>query len=551
MWITLLRLRQLSGECRALTDVPRGVAMVLLMAVAAAVSGCNEYVKQSESFVKPYSQGQYEAAAAATFEVCGPVGTSSQPSGPREDSQPEQTASAPGVESRALPLCADIDDMTAMVKSAKRDAVLARVEQGIVLRYAGRIEESCIAFDHADQLMAKFGDAPSISLSREAIAALTNLSTLDYRGCGYDRIMANVYKALNFMELGQLEAARVELKRAYEAQKDAVAHRAEAIEKAAAAARASADDNAAADGKGQYDWERASADPGLVAARTQVLQEIEDMSPYAPFANPFAEYLRGVYFLAAAQDASDRESAILSFRRTAGMTKDNPYVLEDIECAERLAEGGASEPLTYVFLESGMAPRRGAVRIDVPIFVVGMAVGKNLGVDYVGASFPKLVPIPGGPEHLEIETSERACSTALLMDMDSVIAAEFKEELPLIITKTLMCTAAKAAAAYGLNAATRGNSWANIATRVATTVYQAAVNEADLRTWRTLPKRVCVARFPTPADRKLMVAAPGSAAVPVQLADAPVNIVYVKAPSNDAALAIRSFAIGSRVASTQ
>jgi hypothetical protein len=102
------------------------------------------------------------------------------------------------------------DEVNAVVKkSASNDKLIFRLEQGAILRAAGQFQESNAALDQADVLVQRFDSEPDFQISRETFAALTNLTTLDYKGTCYDRIMMNVYKALNYMELGQPEQARV------------------------------------------------------------------------------------------------------------------------------------------------------------------------------------------------------------------------------------------------------------------------------------------------------------------------------------------------------
>ncbi len=119
--------------------------------------------------------------------------------------------------------------------------------------------------------------------------------------------------------------------------------------------------------------------------------------------------------------------------------------------------------------------------------------------------------------------------------MDSVIAKEFRDEIPLIITKTIVATVAKAAGAYGLNrvAEEQGGPIAGLLTRIATTATQVAINIADTRTWTTLPKEFQICRLPTPADRKILVASPfGAPQATIALLDGTVNVVFVKSILN-------------------
>ena len=61
-----------------------------------------------------------------------------------------------------------------------KDAVVWRLEQGAVLRAAERFEESNQAFDKAEELVNKYEEAAKMSVSREALATVTNLTTLPY-----------------------------------------------------------------------------------------------------------------------------------------------------------------------------------------------------------------------------------------------------------------------------------------------------------------------------------------------------------------------------------
>ena len=67
------------------------------------------------------------------------------------------------------------------------------------------------------------------------------------------------------------------------------------------------------------------------------------------------------------------------------------------------------------------------------------------------------------------------------------------------------------------------------------------INIADTRSWTTLPKEFQVARIPTPADRKLVLATPGAAPVDVTVADGIVNVVYVKSVVASSPLLVSQF----------
>lgn len=467
------------------------LSVAVVVAACMSLAGCS-YNKKSDAFMKSYERGEFTVAAVEASKVAK--------------------------------------------KSSKCDQVICRLEEGTVLRAAGLIQASNHAFDMADEMIDLYDQEANIKISREAFAAVTNLTTMDYKGSGYDRIMMNTYKALNFMELGDLDQARVELRRAYERQKEAVERYAKKIE-ADEKVRQEKVENAEA----AYDLNKANEDEKLQNDLKSQYAELVDMSAYEDYVNPFSEYVQGIFFLTTGGDNDDRERARTSLRRVGGMIQNNEYVSQDIALAEIVANGGPIPPTTYVLFESGMAPQRKSIRIDIPIFLVNIAY-KDTNVDYVGASFPRLQKCEGGLEYLLIRTAGQTYRTATLTDMDAVVMQEFKNELPMVITRTLIAAGTKAALAYAANRATEGNRWTNIVTRVSTTIYQAGLNQADLRTWRTLPKQFHVARFPTPEDRQLAIALPnGQALDPIQIDDGVVNVVYVKSVNAAHVPSIRQF----------
>jgi len=405
-------------------------------------------------------------------------------------------------------------------KSAKNDRVIFRLEQGACQRAADELPDSNKAFDRAEELITKYDEQPDISISREALAALTNLTTLDYKGYCYDRIMMNVYKALNYMELGDLERARVELRRAYEQQRAAVERFSKQIE---AAQKATNDHK-----QGDFDVSRAESDPQFQGKIKQAYANVPDMTAYEKYANPFAEYLQGIFYMSDAAGADDRERAATAFRRAAGMVPANQYVPQDVSLSNDVANGQPLPAMTYVLFETGLAPVRVEFRIDIPVFLVNIVTPTY--INYVGAAFPKLEFQQGSTEPLTIRADGQQYQTAVICDMDAVIAQEFNNELPIVITKTLISAGTKAAIAFAAGYSVRGQDpFIQLLVQGAAFGYQYGTTRADLRTWQTLPKQFQIARFPTPPDGQISIVLPnGGVLGPIQMGDDTVNIVYIK-----------------------
>jgi uncharacterized protein len=407
-------------------------------------------------------------------------------------------------------------DKMAEKNADNKDAVIWRLEQGAVLRADGQYEASNKAFDAAQDKMDQYEQEAKVKVSNETGALLSNQAELPYRGRAYDGIMLNTYEALNYLALGEPDKARPELIRAYQRQQDAVQDNQKRIEKV---------QEEAANNKNSAAIKKAENDSGLQSQIQNASTNLNHLKPYAAYVNPFTVYLDGLFFMTDAADNSDLERARKSFERVTEMAPDNRYVKQDETMVDNLINGRPLPPTTFVIFETGRAPEREQVRISIPIIVTK--------VSYIGAAFPTLKPREDYESSLTVTEGGENLTTSLVSDMDSVIGLDFKNELPIIITKTIAATVVKGGAAYAANqGAGQQNNWAGLVMQISTAIYQAAVNIADERTWTTLPKQFQVCHFPTPADRKIELEMPGQRQrIPVTINDGTINLIYVKSIS--------------------
>jgi len=412
----------------------------------------------------------------------------------------------------SLPNAATAAARMADQNANNKDAIVWRLEQGAALRGNGQCEASNKAFDQAQDRIDQYSQEARVKVGNEAAALLSNQANLPYTGRAYDGIMLNTYKALNYLQLGEPDKARVELIRAYQRQQDAVTDNQRRIEKV---------QGEAAKSKDKATMDKAQADPKFKSQMQGAYTDLDNLKAYANYVNPFTVYLDGLFFMADAADASDLERAHKSLERVAGFASDNNYVKQDLATVDDLINGKPLPPTTYVIFETGCAPVRGQIRIDIPIIVTK--------VSYVGAAFPTLKPQGNYQPSLTVTANGTSQTTSLVASMDSVIGLDFKNEMPVVITKTIAATVTKAVAAYAVNeAANQQSSLLGFASQIGTAVAQVAVNIADTRTWTTLPKEFQACRIPTPPDRKIELTVGGSQKTSVTIADGTINIVYVK-----------------------
>lgn len=408
-----------------------------------------------------------------------------------------------------------------------KDRLVWLLESGTALRVLGDFTNSQRYFDAAASAVSEYDQQARVSLSRESFALVSNQENLPYRGRWCDRIMLHTYRALNFLAMGQIHKARPELIRAYQLQQEAVREHARQIERAREA-EANAPDRELI--------ERVRSDPAFQDRVAQLCPMPEGFHLYADFVNPFTVYLDGLYFLYAGEGGSDLERAVKSLNRVGEVVSDRELIRADLEQAARIGAGHTPEPTTYVILESGLGPILEQDRLDIPILVYD--------VSYVGLAMPRLVFREGALPSLAVELGGATVQTVQLASMDAVFAREFKSELDLVLTKTLISAVAKATAAYFINREVRQHSESlGLLARLLTAAAQAAVNIADTRCWTTLPKTFSVARVPTPASRRITLRAIGHPPVTVNLLDGTINVVYVRSLTATGPLLIHQFVL--------
>ena len=363
----------------------------------------------------------------------------------------------------------------------ERNAVIDALELGAVENIAGQWKQSDASLGRAWDLMEAQGEPGDPTFMQNLAAISVNERALDYMGGSTDRTMCATLRAIDLLASGDPVNARVELKRAQFAQEDAEARYRERIEKARKRMEKKESDLGSIESSSQF--KAASADAwGDLEAR---------FTPYRGWTVPFTDWLTAVLLIVDGVDGGDRNRAIDLLRRVGGTIGPVPAIESDLKLAESQAP---RPPQVWVVLGSGFAPIREEVVFRLPAFIPEMP--------FIGVAFPKLVQSPAGLIPATMAGQGSPVPLNEVCDMGSVIAHEFKAELPLITGRAIGAALAKAAASLAANIAARnsGNDWALLATMVATNVYGYSTTMADLRTWRSLPRAWSVARVPRPAD---------------------------------------------------
>jgi hypothetical protein len=411
---------------------------------------------------------------------------------------------------------------------ADKDTVIWRLEEGTALRAASQYQESIAAFDAAEDKINAYDEQAKVSVSKETGALLSNQANLPYKGRDYDKVMLNAYKALDYLQLGEPDKARVEFMRAAQRQQDAEENNRRRIEKEEAEIQKLADSTNNTDVAAKNMADKANADTNFTQQVASDYGYLDEFKAKAIYVNPFVYYVSGLYFLTANGDQSDLTRARDAFRFTLGSIGENKFIKQDLEMVDQALNGTPTPPTTYVIFETGCAPERDQIRIPIPLFLAGVR-----DVPYVGAAFPTLKKQGGQLPSLTVTAAGTNETTVLLASIDSAVGQDFKNALPTIITKTIISAGMKAAASYGANKEMeKENVWVKLLVKAAMIGAQLAVDIADTRTWNTLPKEFQFCRIPTPPDRKIELSGPnGESKTEVLIGDGTVNLIYVKSIS--------------------
>jgi hypothetical protein len=92
----------------------------------------------------------------------------------------------------------------------KRNRLLYQLDRGMLAFSAGEFSEAIQAFEKAERIM---DELYTISLSQEATTFVINDNTAPYRGEDFESVMVNLFLALSYANLSQIEEALVEARK--------------------------------------------------------------------------------------------------------------------------------------------------------------------------------------------------------------------------------------------------------------------------------------------------------------------------------------------------
>ena len=348
-------------------------------------------------------------------------------------------------------------------------------ELGVVAHYADRFSESSAALDRAGDIAE---DRYTKEISKEIGSLVTSDKLRPYPATRYERLLSHYYRALNYVYQGQLDGALVECRRA-----------------------------------------------------TGLINYFKDEKDYDFFGAAFLAHLSGMFFEA----SGEWNDALISYKQAAEYYKNasektgvqtpkgigNALVrltrrlgfTDEFERYQR--QYGESPPRPentgelILFYESGYVPSKGEEALTFPILkkddledekFVPTLIGREgmifedieleyllrVAIPTIGSHRPRLagIKVTVGEDHQK--------RSVLVEDVENIAIETFNAQRPIILLRTLLRGVGK----YLL---TRQADKKNEALGLLTNLAGVLTEQADTRSWQTLPNQIFMVRMLLPA----------------------------------------------------
>ncbi|MGQ0695374.1 MAG: COG3014 family protein [Nitrospiraceae bacterium] len=386
-----------------------------------------------------------------------------------------------------------------------KSRILYGMDRGMTLHLAGSYQQSSAALEQAEEEVERLYTR---IIRSETFAFLTNDNSLPYEGDAYEHVMINVVKALNYAAQGQLQEALVEARR--------IDHRLNVLSDRTKGTTGYRDDGFARYLSGIL-YEAAGDLNNAFIAYRNAFKAYEAMHGWSR--TPYPPSLRSDLLRTA--EALHLTTELEEYRRAF-----SDVVWESVSGQQQLAH-------VVMISYNGRAPRKEARYLDLPISLDALQLvllnrgfsqspyQRNRGVDsvlyglngrVVRVALPHLIPQKTQVAYENMTLTDAAghpitVRSELAHDVTAMAMKSLSDRFPAITAKALARAATKFALA---EAATIGaqqaagrdaGPWVGLAVGLLTKGFAVASEDADKRSWQTLPDEIHVARTWVPAGQ--------------------------------------------------
>lgn len=470
----------------------------LALACTAMLSGCASsslfvsYPSQAAKWKAELSQVPATAPSVPTESQGGQSSAHNAETVEQADASPKPAGLAPAP-SRVSPVISKLEAAT-----GGADGVLYLQELGRVSQLQGQREASRNAFAGAVAAYDAEDNSARIqvsSLAATGTAMLTNDNARPYIAPDYERIFTRAYQALNYWAAGDTTGTAVELRAAALEQRVAANKREKEIAKA------------------EEDAEENNVDVSQFDGYFEGLDAVAG-GVKSSFQNAWTFYLSALFWEA----HREYNDALVDYKKALEIHPDSTLLKEDVERVSNAMKGKPVDGgMVAVIYEQSFVQARAEFSLPIPtvhgIFSVAFPT-------YALEDKPR-------PDSLRVldTAMQPLAETEVMADVGALAAKDLKERMPgMLVRQTLRATAK-----YNLQKEANDNYGAFGA--FATQIYNLVSEQADRRSWLTLPAYAQATRFTLPqGEHTLLLSTPqGDATLTVPVVNRGLTVIHVAA----------------------
>ena len=358
-------------------------------------------------------------------------------------------------------------------KINSKDKALYLLERGRIAQIKGDIYLSKQSFQAAEETIRQMDKKAILSASggaAQASSILVNDNALPYRVAGYERVMLHHYQALNYLYENNLEGAAVEIRKANAQQEASLRDHRKELENTKISAQR---------------YRVSSEIPETVSnAYSRLDSMVGDLKN--SFQNAYTFYLSGIIYEMMGQP----NDAYIDYKKALEIYPYNQFLQKDvIRLAQALENVVNQKPSKtgelIVLFEDDFIPQKQEIKIPIPISLENP--------NFIAVAFPiyNIEQIDSFPLLL-YENGQVMATTEPICDLTSIAVKALKEKVSAIVTHQLIRVASKAILAKQVE-----RELGDIGS-LAVSAYNVFSENADLRSWLTLPANAQIMRMSVP-----------------------------------------------------
>ena len=376
------------------------------------------------------------------------------------------------------------------------DQLTYTLESALIKHTEGELEESNKIFSLAEQHIRQQEEKAVISVSRTAgqgASILVNEKTIPYSGEPFEKVLVHAYKALNYLMLRQYEDARVEVRRVYARQIENRERHKKELEQVENEARE----------KGVRPEEYFPQISSYYADQSRIGGRVANL-----YEDAFAYYLSALVY----EMNGEYNDAHIDLKKVQSLRPGIPWVENDLlrtakragiydeynrwekSLGRKVQEPRQNDGEIILFFECGMAPCK--TQLKIPLFI------PDIGV--VSLAFPKYELLPNRIDRAALFHEDGTClgRTTSLTDIEAIAIRNLQDRMSILVIKQILRTLAKGTVAM---VALDQQGSAGVAGAVLSSIYNVVTEQADLRSWLTLPQNIQAVRVTIPSGTQQLV----------------------------------------------